>query len=96
MINLKSRNNTYGNITHYQVQHKLIEFQTFSWITQVALRWRVENEVVMGKGQFQCGNKRCTSDKQLRSWEVNFAYVEENQKKNALVKIRKLDMKEYF
>ncbi|KAL4716145.1 hypothetical protein ACJJTC_013922, partial [Scirpophaga incertulas] len=55
---------------------------------KVALRWRVEKEVVLGKGQFLCGNKHCLSDKNLKSWEVNFAYVEENQKKNALVKLR--------
>ncbi|XP_053604833.1 protein FRA10AC1 homolog isoform X2 [Plodia interpunctella] len=55
---------------------------------KLALRWRVEKEVVMGKGQFQCGNKHCNSDSNLKSWEVNFAYVEDNEKKNALVKLR--------
>ncbi|GBP85404.1 Protein FRA10AC1 [Eumeta japonica] len=55
---------------------------------EVALRWRVEREVVIGKGQFQCGDKRCNNDKDLKSWEVNFAYVEDNERKNALVKIR--------
>ncbi|CAG9787784.1 unnamed protein product [Diatraea saccharalis] len=55
---------------------------------KVALRWRIEKEVVLGKGQFQCGNKHCNSDTELKSWEVNFAYVEDNQKKNALVKLR--------
>ncbi|KAL0880142.1 hypothetical protein ABMA27_002617 [Loxostege sticticalis] len=55
---------------------------------KVALRWRIEREVVLGKGQFQCGNKHCLSDHDLKSWEVNFAYVEDNQKKNALVKVR--------
>ncbi|CAH0719996.1 unnamed protein product, partial [Brenthis ino] len=55
---------------------------------KVALRWRVEKEVIMGKGQFQCGNKKCINDKSLKSWEVNFAYLEDNEKKNALVKVR--------
>lgn len=55
---------------------------------KIALRWRTEVEVVSGKGQFTCGEKRCLSQDQLRSWEVNFAYVEQNQKRNALVKIR--------
>jgi len=41
-------------------------------------------------GQFECGAKRCTERDGLRSWEVNFAYVEDGQKKNALVKLRKL------
>ncbi|KAM9716114.1 protein FRA10AC1 [Menidia menidia] len=51
-------------------------------------RWRTENEVVSGKGQFQCGNKRCEKEDGLKSWEVNFAYVEHGEKRNALVKLR--------
>ncbi|XP_047464512.1 protein FRA10AC1 [Mugil cephalus] len=51
-------------------------------------RWRTENEVVSGKGQFQCGNKRCEKEEGLKSWEVNFAYVEQGEKRNALVKLR--------
>ncbi|KAI1886872.1 hypothetical protein AGOR_G00200260 [Albula goreensis] len=51
-------------------------------------RWRVENEVVSGKGQFSCGNKRCEKQEGLKSWEVNFAYVEQGEKRNALVKLR--------
>ncbi|XP_026171300.1 protein FRA10AC1 [Mastacembelus armatus] len=51
-------------------------------------RWRTENEVVSGKGQFQCGNKHCEKQEGLKSWEVNFAYVEHGEKRNALVKLR--------
>ncbi|XP_028331881.1 protein FRA10AC1 isoform X2 [Gouania willdenowi] len=51
-------------------------------------RWRTENEVVSGKGQFQCGNKHCEEEEGLRSWEVNFSYVEHGEKRNALVKLR--------
>lgn len=51
-------------------------------------RWRTENEVVSGKGQFQCGHKRCDKQDGLKSWEVNFAYVEQGEKRNALVKLR--------
>ncbi|KAJ8365687.1 hypothetical protein SKAU_G00145180 [Synaphobranchus kaupii] len=51
-------------------------------------RWRVENEVVSGKGQFSCGSKRCEKQEGLKSWEVNFAYVEQGEKRNALVKLR--------
>ncbi|XP_068615438.1 protein FRA10AC1-like isoform X2 [Brachionichthys hirsutus] len=51
-------------------------------------RWRIENEVISGKGQFQCGNKRCDRQEGLKSWEVNFAYVEQGEKRNALVKLR--------
>ncbi|XP_028033676.1 protein FRA10AC1 homolog isoform X2 [Bombyx mandarina] len=55
---------------------------------KVALRWRIEKEVVLGKGQFQCGNKQCNDSQELKSWEVNFAYTEDGEKKNALVKLR--------
>ncbi|XP_033324625.1 protein FRA10AC1 homolog [Megalopta genalis] len=55
---------------------------------KVALRWRTEKEVIVGKGQFECGNKRCNTNEDLRSWEVNFGYVEHGEKKNALVKLR--------
>lgn len=40
-------------------------------------------------GQFECGAKKCMERDGLRSWEVNFAYVEHGEKKNALVKLRK-------
>ncbi|XP_072524214.1 protein FRA10AC1 [Salminus brasiliensis] len=51
-------------------------------------RWRIENEVISGKGQFLCGNKNCDKQEGLKSWEVNFAYVEHGEKRNALVKLR--------
>lgn len=55
---------------------------------KIAMRWRIEKEVVDGKGQFSCGNKKCKESEGLRSWEVNFGYVEHGEKKNALVKLR--------
>ena len=55
---------------------------------QIALRWRIEKEVITGKGQFVCASTRCSNTSELKSWEVNFAYVEDGEKKNALVKIR--------
>ncbi|CAL7937959.1 unnamed protein product [Xylocopa violacea] len=55
---------------------------------KVALRWRTEKEVIVGKGQFECGNKRCKEKEELKSWEVNFGYIEHGQKKNALIKLR--------
>ncbi|EFA12378.1 protein FRA10AC1 homolog [Tribolium castaneum] len=55
---------------------------------KIALRWRIEREVIEGKGQFTCGNKKCPERENLRTWEVNFAYKEQGEKKNALVKIR--------
>lgn len=55
---------------------------------KIALRWRVEKEVLEGKGQFICGARRCPVRADLSSWEVNFAYVEDGAKKSALVKLR--------
>ena len=52
------------------------------------MRWRTEKEVVAGKGQFACANKKCEERNKLRTWEVNFGYVENKEKKNALVKCR--------
>ncbi|XP_067940666.1 protein FRA10AC1 homolog isoform X3 [Watersipora subatra] len=55
---------------------------------KIAMRWRTEREIVSGKGQFVCGNKACSTEEGLKSWEVNFAYVEKEVKKNSLVKLR--------
>ncbi|CAG5133201.1 unnamed protein product [Candidula unifasciata] len=55
---------------------------------KIGMRWRIEKEVVDGKGQFICGNKKCEETHGLRSWEVNFGYLEHGEKKNALVKLR--------
>lgn len=56
---------------------------------QIALRWRIEKEVIEGKGQFICGNKKCTEKEGLKSWEVNFAYEEQGERKNTLIKLSK-------
>lgn len=55
---------------------------------KVAMRWRTEPELVSGRGQFTCGEKRCDCRDALKTWEVNFAYNEHGEKKNALVKLR--------
>ncbi|OLL25948.1 Protein FRA10AC1 [Neolecta irregularis DAH-3] len=55
---------------------------------QLALRWRIQSEVVEGKGQFICGSLNCNRQDHLSSYEVNFAYIEDDTKKNVLVKVR--------
>ncbi|CAH8858124.1 unnamed protein product [Trichobilharzia szidati] len=53
------------------------------------MRWRLEKEVISGKGQFACGNVACPAGaERLRSWEVNFVYQERGERRNALVKVR--------
>ncbi|KAG5311858.1 F10C1 protein, partial [Pseudoatta argentina] len=61
---------------------------TYYKCNKIALRWRTEKEVIVGKGQFECGNKTCKEKEDLRSWELNFGYEEHGEKKNALVKLR--------
>ncbi|KAH8556122.1 FRA10AC1-like protein [Umbelopsis sp. PMI_123] len=55
---------------------------------RIAMRWRTEDEVIVGKGQFECGSTRCNKTERLKSWEVNFGYMEDGEKKNELVKLR--------
>ncbi|URD82465.1 Folate-sensitive fragile site protein Fra10Ac1 [Musa troglodytarum] len=54
---------------------------------KIGLRWRTEKEVVSGKGQFICGNKKCNEKDGLGSYEVNFSYLEAGYNKQALVKL---------
>lgn len=65
----------------------------------IALRWRTEDEVVDGIGQFTCANQRCewhvepTIRTKLETYEVPFAYEEPGEdgapaRKQALVKVR--------
>lgn len=61
---------------------------TYYQASKIAMRWRTEQEVIAGKGQFSCGDRHCKESSGLRTWEVNFAYFEKNEKKNALVKLR--------
>ena len=55
---------------------------------QIGLRWRVRNEVITGKGQITCGSISCTSKIDLHSYEVPFQYIENNETKLELVKVR--------
>lgn len=52
------------------------------------MRWRIEKEVIIGKGDTICSEKKCCEKDSLVTFEVNFAYSEEKEKKNALVKVR--------
>ncbi|EFJ41245.1 alpha-1,2-mannosidase [Volvox carteri f. nagariensis] len=56
--------------------------------SKLGMRWRTQKEVVSGKGQFVCGAKGCDAGEGLCSYEVNFAYQEAGERKQALVKLR--------
>lgn len=55
------------------------------------LRWRTKDEVISGKGQFECGCLECKETGGLKTYEVNFKYSERGIDKNALVKLRLCD-----
>jgi protein FRA10AC1 len=55
----------------------------------IGLRWRTEQEVLDGRGQFSCGNKSCNRrDVPLNSYELHFGYMEHGEAREALVKVR--------
>lgn len=51
-------------------------------------RWRTEQEVKEGKGQFTCASTQCKLKESLGTYEINFSYSESGVKKQALVKVR--------
>ncbi|KAG2490848.1 hypothetical protein HYH03_010766 [Edaphochlamys debaryana] len=55
---------------------------------KLGMRWRTQKEVLAGKGQFVCGARGCDAADGLCSYEVNFAYQEAGEHKQALVKLR--------
>mmetsp|Transcript_77821 Transcript_77821/g.225848 ORF Transcript_77821/g.225848 Transcript_77821/m.225848 type:complete len:179 (-) Transcript_77821:1047-1583(-) len=55
---------------------------------QLGLRWRTRQEVMTGRGEQSCGNKRCTASHQLVTLEVPFSYSEKGVAKKELVKLR--------
>ena len=55
---------------------------------RVGLRWRTQEEVIAGKGDNSCANLTCSRTDALKSLELNFAYVETGERKNALVQVR--------
>ena len=55
---------------------------------RIGMRWRVEREVIQGKGQFICGARKCEEKGDLTSYEVPFRYKEQGEVKTELVKVR--------
>ena len=58
---------------------------------RVGMRWRTEMEVVAGKGDSKCAEKRCNEHTHLHSLEAPFSYQEEGINKVELVKVRLCD-----
>jgi protein FRA10AC1 len=55
---------------------------------RLGLRWRTKQEVIDGRGDQSCGNKRCLGLEDLSTLEVPFAYQEAGVAKKELVKLR--------
>ena len=49
------------------------------------MRWRTQQEVVAGKGQFNCGARGCQEASALASFEVDFAYLEAGERKQVAI-----------
>jgi len=71
-------------------EYALVEFGKKG---KLGMRWRVEKEVIGGKGQFVCANTKCNENEKLMSYEVSFGYSEKDDsgtpiRKQTLVKVR--------
>jgi hypothetical protein len=55
-------------------EYAIVDLQLYE-SNRVGMRWRIEKEVISGKGQFVCGSKHCDSATNLHSYEVPFRYV---------------------
>jgi len=97
----RSKNNTVTNewqermVTKYH-DHLFKEFALadLSIPGRIGLRWRTREEVINGRGDRTCGNKRCpnnsddTNSSLLVTLEVPFSYYERGEKKMELVKLK--------
>ena len=54
----------------------------------IGLRWRTRGDVLRGKGTKVCAAVDCEGTEGLKSFEVDFRYVERGVDKRALVKVR--------
>lgn len=58
-------------------EYAIVDLQLYK-SGRVGMRWRIEREVITGKGQFVCGSKHCQSVTNLHSYEVPFRSVGTN------------------
>lgn len=86
-----STDDDYGKMIakkYYNKLYKEYAIYEFSDKGQIGLRWRTEPEVLGGKGETICGNKKCNQTTNLGTYEVNFRYKEDQEVKNTLVKVK--------
>ena len=83
----------YGNILARKYYDKLYKEYVVVDISQVdqgkvGCRWRTKQEVLLGKGDIICGNKKCTNERALEDYEFVFRYREQEREKKAFVKVK--------
>lgn len=66
-------------------EYALVDLSRFE-TGQIGCRWRTEKEVVAEKGEAICGATTCDL-RAKHTFEINFGYLEDGKKKNALVKV---------
>jgi hypothetical protein len=54
----------------------------------IGLRWRLESEVISGKGHSVCGALDCPEANELGTFELPFKYSEQGAERMELVKVR--------
>ena len=72
---------------YYDKLYKEFAIIDLSDLSRIGMRWRIESEVLCGKGQQMCGEKSCVSCERLAIYEVPFAYIEHEIDKLELVKV---------
>jgi len=89
----KSSKEDYGKILAKKYYDKLykeyavVDLSRYE-TAQIGMRWRIEKEVLSGKGESICASTKCSNKIGLGTYEVNFKYKEDGEVKNTLVKVR--------
>jgi len=87
-----SSNDQYGEQLAQEYERKLFRDYAVADLSKskegkLGLRWRNEKEVLLHKGELICASITCSEDHDLKSSLVNFAYRENGEMKQCLVKL---------
>jgi protein FRA10AC1 len=69
-------------------EYAIVDLSQAETTKKLGVRWRTEKEVLSGKGETQCAERKCVEYRSLRTLETPFSYVEEGKSKMELVKVR--------
>lgn len=71
-----------------QLYREVVILDLSQYEKHVGMRWRVEQEVIEGKGEGICGSNSCSSTQELSTYELPFQYSENDEVKCELVKAK--------